>query len=43
MVVTNPLGPYWEDLKLDTERKLAKASTWFYDEHNDFKEYIQCN
>lgn len=40
MVVTNPQGPYWEDLKLDTERNLSKASTWFYDEHNDFKNYI---
>lgn len=41
IVVTNPQGPYWEDLKLDTERNLAKASTWFYDDANDFKDYIK--
>lgn len=40
MVVTNSQGPYWEDLKLDTERNLSKASTWFFDENNDFKNYI---
>jgi hypothetical protein len=41
IVVTNPQGPYWEDLKLDTERNLSKASTWFYDDENQFKDYIK--
>lgn len=43
MVVTDPKGPQWENLKLDIERDLAEASTWFYDDKNDFKEYIKCN
>ena len=41
IVVTNPQGPYWEDLKLDTERNLCKASTWFYDDENQFRDYIK--
>jgi hypothetical protein len=41
IVVTSPQGPYWEDLKLDTERSLSKASTWFYDDENQFKDYIK--
>jgi hypothetical protein len=33
-------GPEWEDLELDLDRDLCKASTWFYDDDNDFKRYI---
>ncbi len=40
MVVTDPKGPSWNDLRLDTDRVLAKASSWWYDEGNEFKEYI---
>ena len=40
LVVTDPKGPEWEDLELDLDRNLCKASTWFYDNDNDFKDYI---
>jgi len=40
MVVTDPEGPKWDKLILDTERDLAKASSWWYDTENDFKKYI---
>ena len=39
IVVTDPVGPKWEDLRLDLDRT-AKASSWWYDTENDFKEYI---
>lgn len=40
LVVTDPKGPDWSDLHLDTERRYCKASTWFYDDNNEFKNYI---
>tara|TARA_R110001583_G_scaffold8965_11_gene42346 strand:+ start:3617 stop:4576 length:960 start_codon:yes stop_codon:yes gene_type:complete len=42
IVVTDPAGPSWESLRLDSNRNLAKASSWWYDHHNDFNKYI-CN
>jgi len=40
LVVTDPKGPEWTDLELDLNRDMCKASTWFYDDNNDFKDYI---
>jgi len=40
LVVTDPEGPEWEELRLDTSRDKCKASSWWYDHHNQFKEYI---
>lgn len=41
MVVTDPKGPTWNRLKLDLNRNKAKASSWWYDISNEFKEYIE--
>lgn len=40
IVVTDPHGPIWNDLILDVDRSLAKASSWWYDTKNEFREYI---
>lgn len=40
LVVTDPKGPEWTDLELDVKRDMCKASTWFYDNNNEFKDYI---
>mgnify|MGYP001812543764 CR=1 FL=1 len=40
LVVTDPKGPEWTDLELDLNRDMCKASTWFYDNNNEFKDYI---
>lgn len=40
LVVTDPNGPKWNELKLDIDRNLCKASSWWYDINNDFKTYI---
>jgi len=40
LVVTDPKGPEWDDLKLDLNRDKCKASSWWYDQRNEFKEYI---
>jgi hypothetical protein len=38
------VAPNWDqkfgDLEIDAQRNLAKASLWFYDTENDFKNYI---
>jgi len=40
-IVAIPLdGPLWSNLRLDTERTQACASSWWYDPENKFKEYI---
>jgi hypothetical protein len=31
----------WDNMILDTDRTLAKASSWFYDVDNEFKSYIK--
>lgn len=41
IVVTNPEGPNWEKLVLDTNRRLATASSWWFDPLNEFAEYIK--
>jgi hypothetical protein len=41
IVVTDPKGPKWNSLYLDTDRSKAKASSWWYDKNNDFKKYIK--
>ena len=41
LVVTDPEGPDWEHLELDLDRDKCKASTWFFDLDNEFKEYIE--
>jgi hypothetical protein len=41
LVVTDPKGPNWNNLNLDLERDKCKASSWWYDPVNEFKEYIQ--
>lgn len=33
-------GPEWSNLRIDINRNLAKASSWWYDPENKFKEYI---
>jgi len=40
LVVTDPKGPEWNDLILDINRDICQASTWFYDNNNEFKDYI---
>jgi|TARA_Y100000361_G_C11131786_1_gene329415 hypothetical protein len=41
LVVTDPKGPEWDKLTLDLERDKCKASSWWYDPSNEFKEYIE--
>jgi len=41
LVVTDPEGPEWKQLKLDLDRDLCQASSWWYDTNNEFKEYIE--
>ena len=41
LVVTDPEGPEWNQLKLDLDRNLCQASSWWYDANNDFKKYIE--
>jgi hypothetical protein len=41
IVVTDPHGPKWDKLVLDPNRCLSKASSWWYDTNNDFKQYIE--
>ena len=41
LVVTDPEGPEWNELKLDIDRNLCQASSWWYDIDNDFKKYIE--
>lgn len=41
IVVTDPEGPTWDKLELDINRDRAKASSWWYDKKNEFKEYIE--
>lgn len=41
LVVTDPVGPKWESLELDINRDKCKASSWWYDQQNEFKEYIE--
>jgi hypothetical protein len=41
LVVTDPEGPDWKDLKLDLDRNLCQASSWWYDTDNEFKKYIE--
>lgn len=43
LVVTDPEGPEWESLKLDLDRTIAIASSWWYDRNNEFKKYIESN
>lgn len=40
IVTTNLDGYDWEDLYLDTNRDVAIASSWWYDEGNHFKKYM---
>lgn len=40
MVVAPNWNQKFGDLKLDAERNLAKASSWWYDTENEFKKYI---
>ena len=40
IVVTDPDGPEWTNLELDLNRDKCRASTWFYDPSNQFKDYI---
>lgn len=40
IVVTDPDGPEWDSLELDLDRSKCRASTWFYDPDNRFKDYI---
>jgi hypothetical protein len=40
LVVTDPKGPTWDNLRLDPDRNLANASSWWYDPQNEFKKYI---
>lgn len=42
-VVPNWSGEPWKELILDTDRNLAKASSWWYDKDNSFKDYIECS
>lgn len=39
LVVTDPKGPKWSNLFLDTERD-SSTSQWFYDTDNKFRNYI---
>lgn len=41
MVVVDTKGPEWSKLVLDVNRDKAKASSWWYDTKNKFKQYIQ--
>jgi hypothetical protein len=41
MVVTSWEGPKWNKLKLDLDRDQARASSWWYDPENKFKQYIE--
>lgn len=41
LVVTDPEGPVWNKMVIDTDRDLAKASSWWYDTNNEFKEYMK--
>ena len=43
IVVTNFDNPIFTKLTLDTNRNLAKASSWWYDKTNEFKKYIDEN
>lgn len=40
LVVVDDKGPDWQYLILDTDRTKAKASSWWYDTKNEFKDYI---
>ena len=41
MVVVDTKGPEWSKLILDVNRDKAKASSWWYDIENKFKQYIE--
>ncbi len=41
IVVVDLKGPKWSELKIDIDRNMAKASSWWYDNKNEFKEYIK--
>ena len=41
LVVTDPAGPEWDSLYLDIDRSNCKASSWWFDQDNEFKEYIE--
>lgn len=41
IVVVDLKGPDWSKLKIDTDRNMAKASSWWYDIKNEFKNYIK--
>lgn len=41
--VINLKGPDWKNLKLDVNRNLCHASSWHYDQKNDFKKYIDAH
>jgi len=41
IVVVDLKGPQWNNLEIDADRNKAKASSWWYDTENKFKQYVE--